>query len=311
MINKAAKIILSVCAGLVILVLIFSKAGILKAGIFNKSIGPKEAGIKVLNMVNKYYIPDKSAVLSGKPVEENGLYKVTLSIRNNPEPFYLTKDGAVLIFPNGIVNIAKFEAEVAKQQQIKEKGVPKTQHPVVELFVMSLCPYGVKAEKEILPVVNDFGDKIDFKIKFIVNVRGESIDQVSSLHGIDEVKENLRQAAIMRQYPDKFSAYIDKINEKSCVISCGEIKLEDYWKKGAKELGIDTGKIEPFAYGQEGMNLLKQDEIDAKKYNVNASPTLVINGTVSKAISQGAQAIRQEICSAFTNPPAVCQKAKE
>lgn len=311
MINKVAKIILFVCAGLAVLVLIFSKTGILNAGMFNKSIGLKEAGIKVLNMVNKYYLPDKSAVLIGKPVEENGLYKVTLSIRNNSEPFYLTKDGASLIFPNGIVNIAKFEAEAAKQQQIKEKGVPKTQRPAVELFVMSLCPYGVKAEKEILPIVNEFGDKIDFKIKFIVNVRGQSIDQVNSLHGIDEVKENLRQAAIMRQYPDKFLAYIDKINEKSCVISCGEIKLEDYWKEGAKELGIDTGKIEPFVYGQEGMNLLKQDEIDAAKYNINASPTLVINGTVSNAISQSAQAIRRVICSAFTNQPAVCQKAKE
>jgi len=308
--NKVIKIILSFGVCLVIILALFVR-GTLKPGGYNKLIRPKEAGTKVLSMVNKYYLPDKNAVLSGKPAEESGLYKVTLSIRNNPEPFYLTKDGAFLISPNGIVNIAKFEAEISKQQQTKEEGIPKTQRPAVELFVMSLCPYGVKAEKEILPVIKDFGDKIDFKIKFIVEVRGESIDQVGSLHGTDEVKENLRQAAIMRQYPDKFSAYIDKISEKSCVISCGEIKLEDYWKKEAKELGIDTGKIESFVYGQEGMNLLKQNEIDAKKYNVNASPTLVINGAKSNAISQDAQAIRQVICSAFTNPPALCQKAKE
>jgi len=276
----------------------------------NKSdpISAKEAGNKVLDKVNRYFIPDKSAVLSGEAVEESGLYKVTLNIRNNPESFYLTKDGASLIFPNGIIDIAKFEAEAGQQQQTKEAEVPKTQKPTVELFVMSLCPYGVKAEKEILPVIKNFGDKIDFKIKFIVNVGGDSINQVSSLHGADEVKEDLRQAAIMQNYPDKFPAYINKISEKSCVISCGEITLEDYWKKPAKELGIDTGRIESFVYGQEGMSLLKQNETDAKKYNVNASPTLIINGARNNAISQGAQLTKQAICSAFISPPVFCQK---
>ncbi len=297
MLSKVIKIIL----------LVFLLAGALKLFSLNKLIGAKEAGSKVLNLVNKYYIPDKSAKLSGDPVEESGLYKVTLSIRGNPESFYLTQDGESLIFPNGIVGIAKFQTEVDKQQQIKETEIPKTQKPIVELFVMSLCPYGVKAEKEILPIIKDFGGKIDFKIKFIVNVRGDSIDQVSSLHGIDEVKENLRQAAIMRDYPDKFSSYIDKISEKSCVISCGEIKLEDYWQKAAKDLGIDTNKIGSFVGGKESIDLLKHNEIDAKKYNVSASPTLVINGVKSSAISAGAEAIQQAICLAFTDLPDQCK----
>ncbi len=157
MFNKIIKIVL----------LIFLLAGALKLFSCNKLIGAKEAGNKVLSMVNKYYIPDKSAKLSGDPVEESGLYKVTLSIRNNPELFYLTQDGKSLIFPNGIVDIAKFEVEAGKQQQTKEAEIPKTQKPTVELFVMSLCPYGVKAEKEILPVIKDFGERIDFKIKNI------------------------------------------------------------------------------------------------------------------------------------------------
>lgn len=297
MFNKIIKIAL----------LVFLLAGALKLSFYNKLIGSKEAGDKVLSMVNKYFIPDKSAAFSGKVVEESGLYKVTLSIRNNPESFYLTQDGKSLIFPNGIIDIVKFQAESEKQQQSVKDETSKTQKPTVELFVMSLCPYGVKAEKEILPIIKDFGDKIDFKIKFIVNVRGDSIEQIGSLHGIDEVKENLRQAVIMQDYPDKFSAYIDKISEKSCVISCGEIKLDDYWQKAANELGMDTGKINSFVSGQEGINLLKQNENDAKKYNVNASPTLVINGIKSSAISQGAQAVKQAICLAFIDLPDHCK----
>ena len=273
----------------------------------HKKISPEEASNKVLGIINKYFVPNKNATLSGKPVEENGLYKVGLSINNNTQPFYLTKDGALLIFPNGMIDIAKFEETANKQQQMKEESIPKTQRPTVELFVMSLCPYGAKAEKEALPITKLFGDKIDFKIKFIVDVKGSTINEVVSLHGNDEAKEDARQAAIMQYYPGKLPSYLEKINANSCVISCGAVKLEDYWQKAAKELQMDVMKIESFAYGQEGISLLKQNETDAGKYGANASPTLVINGVKSNAIYRGAEALQQAICSAFTSSPSECQ----
>ncbi len=274
-----------------------------------KTLGPEKAAKRVVNIINQYFVPDKSATISGKPVEENGLYKVNISVNNNSQTFYLTKNGASLIIPNGIIDIAKFEESAKKQKEVKEVTPAKAKTPVIELFVMSLCPYGIKAEKEILPVVKNFSDKVDFKIKFITDVRGNSINEVASLHGNDEAREDARQAAIMQYYPDKFSSYIEKINQNSCVISCGAIKLEDYWKKSAKELKMDTNKIESFAYGQQGLNLLKQNADEAKKYSANASPTLIINGLKSNSIYQGAQAIQQAICSAFTNPPQECNKS--
>ena len=39
--------------------------------------------------------------------------------------------------------------------------------PTLELFVMSYCPFGVQAEEKIIPIVKEFGDKIDFKLQFI------------------------------------------------------------------------------------------------------------------------------------------------
>jgi len=284
------------------------KKAVVKQAPVAKAISIEEAGNKVLNTVNKNFVPQKNAILSGKPAEESGLYKVELSIENNTQSFYLTKDGEKLIFPNGSVDIAKFEEDSQKRQDVQKEEIPKTERPSVELFVMSLCPYGVKAEKEILPVINSFGDKVDFKMKFIVNVRGNTINEVDSLHGNEEAREDVRQAAIMKYYPDKFGSYIEKIDKNSCLISCGSVKLQDYWKKAAKELRIDVKKVESFAYGQEGMDLLRQNEADAKKYQVSGSPTLVINGITSRAIYDGPEAVKKVICSAFKDPVEICQK---
>ena len=280
-----------------------SKESVIRPAKEVKTISPEEATDKVISMFNNYFAPGNNATLSGKAVEESGLYKVDLNINNNTQSFYLTKDAALLVLPGGSIDVAKFEEAAQKQQEIKKKGIPKTQEPTVELFVMSLCPYGIKAQKEILPVTKSFGDKIDFKIKFIVNVKGNTINEVVSLHGNSEAREDARQAAIMKYYPEKFESYIKKIDENFCVISCQSAKLEDYWKKAAKELRMDVKKIESFAYGQEGIDLLKQNETDAGKYEVNSSPSLVINGIRSQAIYEGPEALEQAIYSAFTNPP--------
>lgn len=272
-----------------------------------KTITLEEAANKVVSIVNRYFVPKKDATLSGDSVEENGLYKVNLNINNNSQYFYLTKDGALLIFPNSFIDIAQFEETAKKEKEMQNQEIPKTQKPTVELFVMSLCPYGIKAEKEMLPVIKSFDDRIDFKIKFIVNVKGDTINEVFSLHGNNESMEDARQAAIMKYYPDKFQSYIEKIDANSCLISCGAVKLEDYWKRAAQELGMDVKKIDSFVYGQESINLLKQNEIDARKYDVSTSPTLIINGIKSQAIYQGPKAIEQAIYSAFTNPPKMRQ----
>jgi len=275
-----------------------------------KTISLEEATNKVVSIVNKYFVPKKDATLLGNSVEESGLYKVNLNINNNSQYFYLTKDGALLIFPNSFIDIAQFEETAKKQKEIQKEEIPKTHRPTVELFVMSLCPYGIKAEKEILPVIKSFDDRVDFKIKFIVNVKGSTINEVVSMHGNSESREDARQAAIMKYYPDKLQPYIKEIDANSCVISCGAVKLEDYWKKTAKESGMDVQKIESFAYDQEGINLLKENEIDSVKYGATASPTLVINGVKSRAIYRDEEAIKQAICSAFTNPPKICRENK-
>ncbi|MDD4955862.1 MAG: hypothetical protein PHP17_07500 [Candidatus Omnitrophica bacterium] len=298
-------LILSICIGLI---LGFCIGTIIKRYHTHREISRLKAAYKVLNTVNTYFVPGKNATLTSGPVEERGLYKVELTLDSVTQAFYLTKDGEILILPEGMVHIAKLKNAVKQQQPVKNEGISKSDKPVVELFVMSLCPYGSRAEKEIAPLITSFGNKVDFKIKFIVSNEGKSLKDFSSLHGIDEVEEDARQAAILKYYPDKFSAYIDKINEKSCVLSCGAIKLKDYWKVVAANLNMDIKKIENFAYGREGVALLKENGADAQKYNAFASPTLVINGAKSEAIYKGKKAVEEAVCSAFIKAPDMCRK---
>lgn len=308
--NKLLIGICILCAGLLIIpVVAFSGGRAIEKPVTQKTMTPQEAGSKVLTMVNTYFVQDKSAVVSGEPSEESGLYKVNIAVGGQAQPFYLTKDGAKLIFPDGAVNIAEFEAKAQKRKEQEEAPIPKSDKPTVELFVMSLCPYGVKAEKEILPVIKQFGDTVDFTIKYIVNVKGATINDVISLHGNDEAREDARQAAIFRYYPDAFGVYVEKMEKNACMVSCGALKLEDTWMSVAKELKMDVKKIEAFAYGQEGLDFLKQSEADGKKYAAHASPTLVINGVKSQAIYQGPEVLKQAICSAFTNTISGCQEA--
>ena len=305
--SKKIKIILILLLSVGIICVV--AAAIYKKPNRQNVITPQDAGERVEGIVNKYFMQGKNAAISKETVEESGLYKVNLKIGESVQDFYLTRDGSRLIFPNGIIDIAKFEESTKKD--LTKKETPKREKPLVELYVMSLCPYGVKAEKEILPVMNSFKAKADFKIKYIVAVKGDTLNDVSSLHGADEVKENLRQAAIMKYYPDKFSTYIDKINKNFCLISCGEIKVDEYWKKAALELRMDAKKIESFVSGQEGFNLLKQDAADSKNNMVEGSPTLLINGVKSDSIFLGAKEMQEAICSAFSVSPDECQKRTE
>ena len=277
------------------------------------AIGSVRAGEKVIETVKKYFIQDKQAgvMLAGAPVEEKDFYKVELSLDGESRSFYLTKDGQSLILPNSLIDIAGLQTQGKPPHEIGSDALPRSVRPIVELFVMSLCPYGIKAQKEALAVVDTFGDTIDFKIKFIVDMNGDSIEAIKSLHGRDEVREDARQNAIMRLYPDRFSGYIAHISENECMLSCGALTLEEYWKKPAKELRMDVKRIETYAYGQEGLALLRQDSRDAKKYDVRASPTFVINGTRTNSIFQGRKALKDAICSAFLEPVNICKPSSD
>jgi protein-disulfide isomerase len=180
-------------------------------------------------------------------------------------------------------------------------NVPKSDKPVVELFVMSHCPYGTQIEKGILPVMSTLANKADIQIKF-VNY---------AMHGQAEVEDNIRQYCISKEQPAKYNAYL------TCFLKAGDAK------GCITSTGVDSAKLDKcFSATDTKYSLLKDfndkttwngssyppfsiDEALNKKYNIQGSPTLVINGTTVES-NRDSASLLATVCAAFKTKPSEC-----
>ncbi len=146
----------------------------------------------------------------------------------------------------------------------------KTANPgVLEIFVMSQCPYGAMAENLIITAKKEGKIPADktIRLRYIVNYNAQK-DEFQSLHGSAEWEENVRQLLIAKYYPEKFWKYL-------------EIRNKDYrssrWDKAMEEAGINVNKIMK-KFDTEGKELLKAEAAYGDEYGINASPTFLWEG---------------------------------
>ena len=157
-------------------------------------------------------------------------------------------------------------------EELLASRVSRMGKPTLELFVMSYCPYGVQAEEKIIPIVKQFGDAIDFKLRFIAQeketVSLQEVTPFTSLHGYPEVAENIRQLLIAREYPNKYLDYI----------LCRGKKLDKSWEDCAEKLGIDVEKIQKLFDSPEAEQLFRENIKRAAELGIRASPTILVDG---------------------------------
>ncbi len=145
----------------------------------------------------------------------------------------------------------------------------KTAQPgVLEVFVMSQCPYGAMAENLIIQGQKAGKVPADktIKLRYVVSYDPQSGFQ--SLHGSAEWEENIRQLLIAKYYPTKLWKYL-------------EIRNKDYrssrWDKAMEEAGINPKKIMK-KFDTEGVELLKAEAAYGDEYGIGASPTFLWEG---------------------------------
>lgn len=277
------------------------------ARIFSKSLSQEEAKTKVEKFIKDNLVAPGTPVEIKGVSEENGLYKIPVSVAGQEIVSYLTKDGKKF-FPQGM-DIAEIEKQAqSKNQQGSQAGseaAVKSEVPEVELFVMSYCPYGTQIEKGVLPVLETLGKKIKFSLKFVDY----------AMHGEKEIKENLRQYCIEKNEPGKLNSYLNCFlkkgegTENSCLKEAGVnvAKLESCIASADAEFKVtekfrdkntwNNGQFPPF-------DIHKKDN---EKYGVKGSPTLVINGSEVSAGRDSASLLKA-VCSGFVNPPKECEK---
>jgi hypothetical protein len=178
---------------------------------------------------------------------------------------------------------------------------PKSDKPVVELFVMSYCPYGLQMEKAYLPVMELLKDKATMDIKFVSY----------AMHEKKEIDENTRQYCIQKDQASKFVAYLKcftgKDDYKACLKEAGvsESKVNSCVTKADKEFGITAKYNDQSSWLSGQFPIYPVHAAQNEQYGVQGSPTLVINGAQVDA-ARSPEAVKQTICGAFNNPPAEC-----
>ena len=257
------------------------------------------AAEKAINFINTNLMqPGMSATLEDVTTEGN-LYKLTLSISGQTFDSYISKDGS-LLFPQAISLDAPLpnvdtQTPATGAATFSCENVDQTEKPLVELFVMAQCPFGVIAENAMYPVYKLLKDNIDFNLHFIAT---KTADGFSSLHGQPEVDEDLRQVCIMDKYPDKYFSYIECVNENYQ-------NPESVWEGCAEEFNIDVDEITTCYQGEEGASLLEENIKKTNEYGVTGSPTMFINGEKYSG-QRTPQLFQDAICCGFSEQPEGC-----
>lgn len=278
---------------------------ILKPG---KTISTEEAKTKAEDFTNKFLMQDGSKATIKDITTEYGLYKLSIDITSDVVESYLSKDGK-LFFPQALnideISSAKDTAATGNSAVSAPSATvtKKSDKPVVELFVMSYCPYGTQIEKGIIPAVEALGSKIDFKLKFCSY----------AMHGEKELKENLTQYCIQKEEPNKLNSYLTCFLENSDSASCltkASVNTKDNTScvtetdKQFKVMENFTGNIN-FQGSYPSFDVEKADNT---KYSVGGSPTLIINGEEIQS-NRDSASLLATICSAFNEQPEECKTA--
>jgi len=285
------------------------------ASFYKGSVDPKELGPKVMTYVTDTFLAANSASANLTTVDEKfGMYEMNFDILQNGKVVqqaakaYVSKDGKYLMVGQVFELSAKPSQPAQDQQQAPaQTEIPKTDKPNVKFFVMAFCPFGKQAEQGLGPAVAALGTKVVAEPHFVIynNYNGGGDDycmgdgKYCSMHGINELREDVRQMCVWKYKQAQWWTYVNKINEK-CTVS----SIDTCWKEVAKEIGFDSDKIAE-CEKDEALTLLEAEVKLNEKYGVQGSPTVLIND-VDYSGGRSASAYLGGICSAFNTAPSEC-----
>ncbi len=160
----------------------------------------------------------------------------------------------------------------------------KEQPRRLDIFVMSQCPYGVRALDAMKEVLGHFGKKIKFHVHYIVDEPRPG--EFKALHGQPEVAENIRQLCAHKLY-GKRNRYLDYIWCRN-----GDYR-SDRWRPCAKGR-ISAARIER-CVKRKGDKLLSTSGALARALEISGSPTWLVNNR-HKFHALSAEKIRENLC---------------
>ena len=271
------------------------------------NINPNEISAKTVDYLNKNVLNGQATAKIDSITEKAGLYNVQLDISGRKFDSYVTKDGK-LLFPQAIDLEAPPAEQQAASQQPAQQGYPKTDKPNVKMFVMSFCPFGQQAENGLGPALATLGDTVELEPHFVIysNYGGggpnfclDKENKYCSMHGIQELNEDVRQLCLWKYQKDKFWDYVNKINSEA-----SSRDVDSKWEGIAKAVGVNVDKIKA-CQKDEALALLQKEVEANQKYDVSGSPSVFINDA-SHSGARTPESYKTAICSAFNTAPSSC-----
>ncbi len=263
---------------------------------------------RALTFINTVLMAPGTSASIKKVEAESEMFKITVDAGGKEIISYMSEDGK-MFFPS-VMDIDKMTAEKtagAAGTPAATPEVAKAEKPVVDLFIMSHCPFGTQMEKGIIPVVKQLGETIDFNLKF-VNY---------AMHGEKEVKEELNQYCIEKDQNAKMMPYLECFLGTDGGETAGETCLAETeidrdalaacTEATDKEFNILANLADKENWLNGRFPKFMTHDAENKKYGVQGSPSLVVNGA---KVSSGrdSASLMKLICSSFETQPKECEK---
>ena len=176
--------------------------------------------------------------------------------------------------------------------ELRKKGKKRIE---IEYWMMPDCPGCKLARPELQAIAKDLAGRVDIVPHWVVEKRG---DELSSLHGDEELNEARVQALIAKYYPERIWDWLE-----------WRAGHRDAWTVGAEKLGLLPARIEQALNAKEANALLLADIELSERRRVHATPSLVIaNRLYDSEIDR--PHLLGALCGSLEEPkPACCKDA--
>ena len=270
------------------------------SSLFSSTVSKEATAQNAVNFIGANYLASGVSARLAGVTEESGVYKVAIEYSSvqgrQVSSVYLTHDGK-LLFQNAYPMTATTAAASTKKTVAESCAEQvKAESSVLEVFVVSYCPYGTQTQAVLADVVAGVPElEKNIRVRYMGGVTDGT---VWSMHGTTEAAENLRQICIREEQPEAYWKYISCFLKSS---SSGEC---------VTTAGIDRAKLDSCVTDPaRGITYAEKDFASEESYGVTASPTLFLNGKRVSEFNFGGrnpEAVKTLVCCGFTNQPGAC-----
>jgi hypothetical protein len=238
----------------------------------------------------------------------SGLYQFELNLDMNGTPrtftSYMTKDEKIFFTTGTVLSELGKTPDAAQQQQPAQAkltcaDVKKADTAKVTAYVVSGCPFGLQMQRVMNKAITEQPALASlFDVKYI----GAITDgKITSMHGDEEAKENLRQICIREEQKALYWPYVACYMKEGKTDAC----LTQTGVNTSNLTACTTDAKRGFAFAQKDFDL-------QAKYSIGSSPTLLVNDSqiVSEFDFGGrtADALKQVACCGSTTAGSYCSK---